>query len=1774
MKKNLLLSLFLIILGFKMQAQYKTNAPLTTYLQNEKSGRVDPDTGQPIYTLSQISKAAEKYFSTVDINKKGSGYKPFKRWENHWKYFTDKEGYILSAETLYQAYKDKVTQPNALNTTADWSNIGPVNAGLLRYTPGTGRINQMAVDPINDQIWYAGAPSGGLWKSFDAGQSWDPIFDEYPQIGVSGIAIDKNDPDLIYIATGDDDALDSYSIGVMKSEDGGSTWQETDLNAARMGTANALNEIVIHPNDNSIIFVAGTNGFYKSTDSGLTFNRSPFEGRTVKDVTDFKLKPDNPDIIYAVTNDGFYRSTDGGDSFVVSTSTVIPDDFGRAVIGVSPADPYAVYLLYADTRQNNYVFEGLYRSNNDGVTFTKTAQSADILESSQAWFDLAIAVDPLDVNTVYIGCLNIWKSTDGGNIFNRINQWYVNDEAFSHADIHTLKFFNNILYAGTDGGLYTSVDGGMTFTDHSNSGLMTSQFYRMDMANDDASKIVGGTQDNAGFIFNNNQWNTWTGGDGMDYEIDPINSNISYGFTQFGSTLWITTQNGLNLGYAEAPEQGNWITPLTINANGEVFSGYQAVYKLNNSGWTKLSDNLTGSNIDDLEASPNNPNLMYAAENDRLFISEDGGEDFRGISQFPDAITDMSVNSNDNRIIYVTTRNDVIKVTVPESGNAEKTFITGDLPENQAYLSIIHQQKDLKNSLFVGTSLGVYRTDDDLISDGIWEDFSNNLPNTEVTDLDISIKDAIIAASTYGRGIFTSPINVEVADYDVSLLALRPETNRLSSAGFSPQIDIQNSGLNTIEEVTINYSINGEEQESISYEVSIPAEGEITLDLPAIDESLTGQITLSVSITTPEDAWTDNNTIEKSLLINSNGNVGTLYDGETTETELLTYNDTFTTSVWELGTPAGTLLNETASGDKAWATNLDGDHPNMTRGYLLSPYYNLSEAYSPKLTFSMAFNLETNWDLVYVQYTTDQGENWRVLGTINSGPNWYNSDRTEQTAGNDCYNCVGAQWTGTQAAFNSGELSFDPTIMTEYSYDFEANKSIDGIDLTAESKIAFRIVFESDQAVTEEGVVIDDFVISFEENDDDDDDGILDMDDNCPLTPNADQSDLDGDGVGDVRDICPDTPSGEEVDENGCSLSQKDFELTITVEGEGTVSEELISTPSIYKGTSQVKLTAVPTEGWEFIEWSGDLVGTENPFTIEIDGTKSVTAIFAKKDSDGDGVPDLDDNCPATPSGEVVDENGCSLSQIDFELIVTIEGEGTVSKELIYEPSIYKGTSQVKLTAVPTEGWEFIEWSGDLVGTDNPFTIEIDGDKSVTAIFTKKDTDGDGIPDLEDNCPTTQNTDQSDLDGDGIGDVCDTDLDNDGVLNEDDQCPDTASGEEVDENGCSLSQKDFELTVTIEGEGTVSEELISAPSIYKGTSQVKLTAVPTEGWEFIEWSGDLVSTENPFTIEIDGAKSITAIFAKKDSDGDGVPDLDDNCPTTQNTDQSDLDNDGIGDVCDTDLDNDGVLNEIDQCPNTTPGATVNVNGCEVVSLPANAFTIQSTAITCSGNSDGSITVTLASGLPEGTYNAVLSENGQQLAASTFTEGIVSFENLNGGNYQLCFTSGSLAGFERCAEVVIYEPEPLSVQSIVNAAGTEVALELTGGEVFEITLNGKKYVTSKSSINLPLDRIENTVEVRGSQDCQGIYTEKIVLSNKVFIYPNPVVNGKVSVFLGDSAIESASAELYDFNGSKIYGKEQAAIDGVIELNVNGLRPGIYILQIRTDEKMINHKLVIR
>jgi hypothetical protein len=206
-----------------------------------------------------------------------------------------------------------------------------------------------------------------------------------------------------------------------------------------------------------------------------------------------------------------------------------------------------------------------------------------------------------------------------------------------------------------------------------------------------------------------------------------------------------------------------------------------------------------------------------------------------------------------------------------------------------------------------------------------------------------------------------------------------------------------------------------------------------------------------------------------------------------------------------------------------------------------------------------------------------------------------------------------------------------------------------------------------------------------------------------------------------------------------------------------------------YQQGQTATFTATPNEFYGFAGWSGADTSTINPVSIIVDTNKSLTARFEKLDTDNDGVTDDVDQCPDTPSSEQADSNGCSVSQKEFELTITTEGEGTVTEQVVVAPTIYQGTTQVQLTAVPAEGWEFTEWTGNATGTDNPITIEIDGTKNITAVFTKKDTDGDGVPDLEDTCA------------------------------------DTPEGEEADENGCSVSQKEFELTVTTEGEGTVTE---------------------------------------------------------------------------------------------------------------------------------------------------------------------------------------------------------------------------------------------------------------------------------------------------------------------------------------------------------------------------------
>lgn len=995
----------------------------------------------PERSLQDMSASFENYWKTRDPNKKGSGFKPYKRWENHWKNFLRKDGTLAKPEDFWRAWEAE--KDMLKSEIAQWSSLGPFTT-VQKY--GQGRINTFIIDPNKPNVFYAGAPSGGLWKSVDYGTNWVPLSDEIPQIGVSGIVIDPNDSDVIYIATGDDDARDTYSIGVMKSTDGGLTWNKTGLEFDKTNATSS--EIYMHPENSNILWVATNTGFFKTKDAGNTWDYS-----ISINILDIKLKPGDPDVIYAVSASKFYKSTDGGDTFKVISSG-LPDSSGRFAIEVSPADPEIVYLLSANTDNS---FQGLYRSENSGDSFAKTNESDDIFSgSTQAWYDMALTVSPVDADLVFVGVLDIWRSRNGGDNFSQINYWYnPSDDAYTHADIHFMRYFNDKLYAGTDGGIYESSDDGDSFTDLTET-MNISQYYRISTAARNSNRVVGGLQDNGGFAFNNNSWSQYHDGDGMDCVVDPNDENIYYGFSQFGGRLNVTYNAGNSPGgtIVEAPgaetddfdSGGAWVTPLVANDKGELYAGYSRLYKLENNSWDPVSPRMFGGDLNYVALAPGNDQLIYVSRSNRLFKTETGPNDFVEIDfRFGSLITSIEVSALDDNLVYVTTGGTEGKVYQSEDGGQNWQDISENLPEDSK-LVIKHQPQSPVNDIYVGTSVGVYHKNDNMEE---WERYDEGLPNAPVYDMEINVEDRTLTIGTYGRGVWQSPIDVQKLDKDLALLAVN-SNNSVQCSGLTPRITIKNNGTDALNSFKVNYLVDGI---PYSYTVNnaIRPDETLEIELPNNPEIEIGAHDLEIEVEATGDVYRTNNTLYASFRTNQAGEgqyVNTF--GDVNDDEWLTETKGSTRILWERS--EATSPNFRSKFDNVYVTNSDGEYYDLTTAYLISPCYDLSRLENPMLKFDMIFDIEENWDVLYMEYSTDSGETWSILGSADD-PNWYNSSFIDA----DRPITVGSQWTGTDA------------VPKQYSYDLSA--------LSTETTVVFRFVFATDQSVTAEGAAIDNFSI-------------------------------------------------------------------------------------------------------------------------------------------------------------------------------------------------------------------------------------------------------------------------------------------------------------------------------------------------------------------------------------------------------------------------------------------------------------------------------------------------------------------------------------------------------------------------------------------------------------------------------------------------------------------------------------------------------------------------
>lgn len=701
----------------------------------------------------------------------------FNRWKWYWERHTDDNGYLISplkGLQEWQAYKrQKTAKGNALKTTgnpSNWIFQGP-DSSRSGYK-GIGRINVIAFHPTDTNTYWIGSAGGGAWKTNNRGQSWTPVNDNFPVLGVSDIEFNPKDPNTIYLCTGDRDGSDNYSVGVLKSTNGGLTWDTTGMvwNTSYLRQINDLAVNRINPNS---LTLATNYGMYKSYDAGKTWSRVK-----TGDYKQLVPHPTDTSIIYTATYGGssgnqIMKSIDGG----VNWQTVLSiADCRRIALAVTPANPSIVKAIAAKLDDG---LEGIYHSGDAGSSFTKIAADTgctkNILNSDlkgakcggQSWYDLTIVISPLNPNNVIVGGVNTWHSTDGGISWKLATQWTTGAPGTQivHADKHFHAYHPLIptkLFEGNDGGIYYTNNPPTGLWVDITYGMAITQFYRNAVSNN-ADFVLGGAQDNGTKKLRNGVYYEVGDADGMECQIDYTNPDIIYTSQQNGE-LRRSMDGGINRKDIQdtipGKPQGDWVTPIIIHPDSAniIMAGYKNVFISRNRGdsWTQFSPAFS-DNIKRLAISPANTNYVYTVVNNEIRYTKDFGKNWQQLSvPYSGTISDIQADPDSADHIWITfsgynTGSSIRKVAEYSAGKwtAHNAGLI-NIPVN----CIVVDSSD--RTLYIGTDFGIfYKTP--LMK--AWEEYNNNLPNVEIIDLGINYTTGELWAATYGRGMWKSPKN-------------------------------------------------------------------------------------------------------------------------------------------------------------------------------------------------------------------------------------------------------------------------------------------------------------------------------------------------------------------------------------------------------------------------------------------------------------------------------------------------------------------------------------------------------------------------------------------------------------------------------------------------------------------------------------------------------------------------------------------------------------------------------------------------------------------------------------------------------------------------------------------------------------------------------------------------------------------------------------------------------------------------------------------------------
>ncbi|MGH8352634.1 MAG: WD40/YVTN/BNR-like repeat-containing protein [Pseudomonas sp.] len=629
-----------------------------------------------------------------------------------------------------------------------WVTIGPRNIN--------GRVKCLAVHPSDPQTLYAGSASGGVWKSTNGGESWDPLWDGEESLAIGALAIAPSNPNVIYAATGEWTpgwGPGFAGAGLFASTDAGATWtQHTGLVSRRVA------QCLVSPTDANRVYVAGNSGFERSTDAGATWSTL-----RAGQISDAVIDASNANVIYLnVRNDGIYKTTDGGATWTLlgSGPTGANADWIRLAIGLNGA--HGTDFVVAKRSGT------LYTTTDGGTTWSTLAGSHGGV-SYHAWCNL-LAVAPDDENLLLAGGAGEYqRTTDGGASWANLSGL--------HADHHRAVFApssTSIVYSCNDGGLYRSSNKGATFEKVSD-GLVITQFYDVGGWDSIGTVVGGGTQDQGtNFSHGGLTWKSLLGGDGGYFVVHPSNPRTMYAEyqntairkTTDGGGSWVACTNGIT-------GSNPWTGVITLDPNNpdRLFTGTQMVFRTTDgcaTPWVQSSQSLSGS-VTAIAVARSNPNRVYAATSSGMIIrSDDAGAtnpwaDKTAAPLPARTCKDVIVSdTNADRVLAVfggSTGGAASHVFLSTNGGNSWTDISADLPDGTVNAAVF--DPNAADTLYVGTDVGVFRTTDGGAS---WEAFDNGIPNVSISDLTVDPEDQLLVAATFGRGMYkvsVAPANIE-----------------------------------------------------------------------------------------------------------------------------------------------------------------------------------------------------------------------------------------------------------------------------------------------------------------------------------------------------------------------------------------------------------------------------------------------------------------------------------------------------------------------------------------------------------------------------------------------------------------------------------------------------------------------------------------------------------------------------------------------------------------------------------------------------------------------------------------------------------------------------------------------------------------------------------------------------------------------------------------------------------------------------------------------------